>query len=369
VSQRLEFAIGREGKLTRLGGDEFGFIHTALKSADDTLKLSQRIIESLAQPFSIFGSEAFVGVSVGIVIAEPDAVDASDLTRKADIALYEAKSSGRNRAVIYQEVMDQLVQGRHTIEAELRDALRRGDQLRVVFQPLYGREPGQVVGAEALARWTHPKLGVVSPARFIPVAESSGLIEALGELVLREACRVGARWPGRTMAVNISPAQLRNPKFFGRVFDVLATTGMRPSDLELEITEGILLEDERVTTEALRRFRAAGIRIALDDFGTGYSSLGYLKQYAVDRIKIDRAFVSQLPNDDVSVAIVRAMISLAHAMGIAVTAEGVESREQMAVLLDMDCNTFQGYLLSAPVPAQAIDEIFAIPEPLVAKAG
>ncbi|MDB5562985.1 MAG: hypothetical protein JWN11_2403 [Hyphomicrobiales bacterium] len=358
VGQRLEGTIAGAGRIARLGGDEFAVISSNLASADAAMALSQRIIDALAQPFSIFGSEAFVGVSIGIVLAPDGQVDASELTRKADIALYEAKAGGRNRAIIYEEVMDELVQGRHTIEAELREALRRTDQISVMFQPLYGRNTGEVVGAEALARWTHPKFGNVSPTEFIPVAEGAGLIEILGDMVMRRACELGARWPGHTIAVNISPPQLRNPKFFGRVFDLLAATGMRPCDLELEITEGILLEDERVTSEALRRFRAAGIRIALDDFGTGYSSLGYLKQYAVDKIKIDRAFVSQLADDSVSVAIVQAMISLAHAMRIEVTAEGVETREQMSVLLDMGCNTFQGYLLSAPVAAAALEAIF-----------
>jgi len=359
VGQRLKALIGPQDTLARLGGDEFGILHFSKGGLADHLALSQRIIEAIGKPFEIFGSEAFVGVSIGVVVIGEGESDRREITRKADIALYEAKSSGRNRAVVYEGAMDELLQNRHTIEAELREALRRQDQLSVAFQPLFSRDTGTVSGAEALARWTHPRLGRVSPAHFIPVAESTGLIEAIGEFVLRRACELGARFPGRTIAVNISPAQLRNPKFAERLFDLLVETGMSASDLELEITESILLDDEQVAAASLRTFRSAGIRIALDDFGTGYSSLNYLKRYPVDCIKIDRSFVSQLEDGSVSVAIVQAMVTLAHALEIEVTAEGVETEEQKRILTQMGCNTFQGFLLSAPVTPGEIEKIFA----------
>ena len=359
VGQRLKALIGPHDTLARLGGDEFGVIHFSRGGLADHLDLSQRMIEAIGKPFEIFGSEAFVGVSIGVVVIGESDADRREITRKADIALYEAKSSGRNRAVVYEEAMDELLQNRHTIEAELREALRRNDQLSVAFQPLISRETDTVSGAEALVRWTHPRLGRVSPAHFVPVAESTGLIEAIGEFVLRRACELGARFPGRTIAVNISPAQLRNPKFAERLFDMLIETGMSPSDLELEITESILLDDEQVAAASLRTFRGAGIRIALDDFGTGYSSLNYLKRYPVDCIKIDRSFVSQLEDGSVSVAIVQAMVTLAHALEIEVTAEGVETEEQKRILAQMGCNTFQGFLLSAPVSPPEIEKIFA----------
>ena len=358
VGQRLKALMGPQNTLARLGGDEFGVIHFARNGLADHLALSQEIIEAVSKPFEIFGSEAFVGVSIGIVVIGETDGDRREITRKADIALYEAKSAGRNRAVVYEEAMDELLQNRHTIEAELREALRRNDQLSVAFQPLFDRETGAVRGAEALVRWTHPRLGKISPAHFVPVAESTGLIEAMGEFVLREACELGARHPDRTIAVNISPAQLRNPKFAERLFDLLIETGMSPSDLELEITESILLDDEQVAAASLRTFRGAGIRIALDDFGTGYSSLNYLKRYPVDCIKIDRSFVSQLEEGSVSVAIVQAMVTLAHALGIEVTAEGVETEEQKRILIQMGCNTFQGFLLSAPVTPAEIEKFF-----------
>ena len=255
-----------------------------------------------------------------------------------------------------------MLQLQHTIEAELREALCRDDQLSVVFQPLVDQQSRKVVGAEALSRWYHPKYGQISPARFIPVAENTGLIEALGDVVLRRACELGATVPGRTIAVNISPTQLRNPRFSHQVFDILHQTGMRPLDLELEITESILLDDEHISSQNLRTFRTAGIHIALDDFGTGYSSLSYLKRYPVDRIKIDRSFVSQLSEGHVSVAITQAIVSLAHAMELEVTAEGVETEEQATILGQLGCNTLQGFLFSGGVTAQKITEIFAAPE-------
>ncbi|HEY9011164.1 MAG TPA: EAL domain-containing protein [Devosia sp.] len=359
VGQRLKALMGPHDALARLGGDEFGVIHVARGGLADHLELSERIIEAISTPFEIFGGEAFVGVSIGIVAIGDGDIDRREILRKADIALYEAKSSGRNRAVVYEETMDELLQNRHMIEAELREALRRDDQLTVAFQPLYGRAANAVTGAEALVRWTHPSLGKVSPVHFVPVAESTGLIEAVGDLVLRRACELGARHPGRTIAVNISPAQLRNPKFAERLFDLLIDTGMAPTDLELEITESILLDDEQVAAASLRTFRGAGIRIALDDFGTGYSSLNYLKRYPVDCIKIDRSFVSQLEEGSVSVAIVQAMVTLAHALSIEVTAEGVETEEQKRILAQLGCNTFQGFLFSAPVPTGEIEAIFA----------
>ena len=365
VGQRLGEMLGDGDTLSRLGGDEFAIIHTHPPGLTAVLDLSQRIVEAVNKPFDIFGSEAFVGVSIGIATAELTEADAHELTRKADIALYEAKATGRNRAVVFEESMNEFLQNRKTIEVELREALRRNDQLSAAFQPLFGRE-GQIVGAEALARWTHPRLGQISPAHFVPVAEHTGLIGQLGMVVLTAACTMGAKWPGRTIAVNISPVQLRDPAFPSSVFELLAQTGMRPEDLELEITEGILLEEASDAAEALRVFRSAGIKIALDDFGTGYSSLNYLKRYPVDRIKIDRSFVSQLAPGSVSVAIVQAMVTLAHALHIEVTAEGVETHEQAKVLDELGCNIYQGFLFSAPVTSPSLESLLRQPHARVA---
>ena len=365
VGQRLRQFARPADTIARLGGDEFALLHIHLPGNEPQL-FSQRIIDAIGKPFDVRGSEAFVGVSVGIATSDGDEADSRELLRRADIALYEAKTTGRNRAVVFEETMNELLQNRHTIEAELREALRRTDQLAVAYQPLYGADHRTIIGAEALARWTHPRLGQVSPAHFIPVAEQSGLIEQLGEFVLRQACTAGAKWPGHLFAVNISPVQLRNPRFPERVFAVLRETGMRAANLELEITEGILLEDSTDSTEALNVFRSAGIRIALDDFGTGYSSLNYLKRYPVDRIKIDRSFVSQLSPGSVSVPIVQAMVTLAHALGIEVTAEGVETPEQVEVLAAMGCNIYQGFLLSPPLAPPMFESLLRQAQPAAA---
>jgi diguanylate cyclase (GGDEF)-like protein len=269
VGQRLAQYVASDDMLARLGGDEFTILMRHPPDITQLLNLSHQIVEAIGKPFRVFGSEAFVGVSIGIATTDGDDIDSREILRKADIALYEAKTTGRNRAVVFEESMNELLQNRHAIEAELREALRRNDRLSVDFQPLFGPGRARIIGAEALARWFHPAIGQVSPAHFIPVAEQSGLIGALGELVLRRACEFGAKWPGTMMAVNVSPVQLRDEGFPARVFALLSETGMRPADLELEITEGILLEDSGTATDALRMFRSAGIRIALDDFGTG----------------------------------------------------------------------------------------------------
>ncbi|WP_332693913.1 putative bifunctional diguanylate cyclase/phosphodiesterase [Devosia sp.] len=358
VGDRIRAIVGPAVTIARLGGDEFVMLIQE-RDHGTTLALATQIVEAIGQPFDLRRFRAHVGASIGIVHASGSNADPQELMRKADIALYEAKAGGRNRAVVYEEHMNELLQLQHTIEEELREALQRDDQLSVVFQPLVDQRTRKVMGAESLARWHHPKYGQISPARFIPVAENTGLIEVLGEFVLRRACELGATAPGRTIAVNISPTQLRNPRFSSQVFDILSQTGMRPGDLELEITESILLDNEHLSGQNLRAFRAAGIHIALDDFGTGYSSLSYLKRYPVDRIKIDRSFVSQLADGHVSVAITQAIVSLAHAMDLAVTAEGVETEGQATILGQLGCNTLQGFLFSGGVPAEQITAIFA----------
>jgi diguanylate cyclase (GGDEF)-like protein len=352
VGQRLTELVGEEGEVSRLGGDEFAILHRC--DGRRTEALAAHIVDAVAKPFEVSGGEAFVGASIGLAFARSDDQDPRELIRKADIALYEAKASGRNRVAPYTQAMDEQLQDRHMIEAELREALKSTAQLSVAFQPLLLGRTGSLAGAEALVRWTHPKLGQISPARFVPIAEGTGLIEPLAEFVLRRAMTFGAKWPGRRIAINISPVQLRNPKFSEHVFDLIIETGMRPSDLEFEITEGILLDSQSLAVATLTTLREARIRIALDDFGTGYSSLSYLKRYPVDSIKIDRSFVAQLGTSSSSDAIVHAMITLAHALGIEVTAEGVETHEQMAILKNMGCNLFQGFLVSPPATEDAV---------------
>ena len=358
---RIRLVAGKDMFLARLGGDEFALVSLSREAPGGVQDLAARLVEAINQPFALGSYKAHVGVSIGIVVTPLRDTDPLEIIRRADIALYEAKARGRNRAITYDDRMSELLRLQHTIEGELREALATSSQISVAFQPLIDQRSRRVIGAEALARWHHPTFGQISPARFIPIAENTGLIGALGELVLRRACELGAGRPGRTIAVNISPTQLRQPRFAGQVLDILRETGMRATDLELEITESILLDDEQVSSQNLRTLRSAGIQIALDDFGTGYSSMSYLSRYPVDRIKIDRSFVSQLQEGHVSVAITDAIVTLAHALDIEVTAEGVETDEQADILARLGCNTLQGFLFSGPVSPERVVEIFAEP--------
>jgi predicted signal transduction protein with EAL and GGDEF domain len=349
--------------VSRLGGDEFAIIQGNITDAAETTALCDRIIEAVAQPFQLLGSAAFVGVSIGVAITPGAGLDRAELMRKADIALYRAKVEGRNRYRIFSEEMDDSVQRRRAIEEELRAALAADDQLQLVYQPLYSAGKGDLRGVEALLRWNHPKHGVISPAVFIPIAEESGLIHPLGDWVLREACRAGRRWPIRSIAVNVSPVQFRSPRFAAKVLQILEEEGLEPTRLELEITESVLLDSAELSTLTMSALRNSGVRIALDDFGTGYSSLKYLQKFAVDKIKIDRSFVQNLETDAASDAIIQAMVDLARAMGVQVTAEGVETAEQRAFLERIGCNELQGFLLSRPLGADQVDSVLGTTAP------
>ena len=343
--------------VARLGGDEFAILQTGIAATDDVAALCERIIQAVGRPFELLGRSAYVGVSIGVAIAPDAGIDRAELMRKSDIALYSAKASGRNRFRVFAEDMDLTIQRRREIEQELRAALAAGDQFQLVYQPLYSAATSALVGVEALLRWNHPEHGLIVPGVFVPIAEESGLIHPIGDWVLREACKAGARWPLRRIAVNVSPVQFRAPGFAARVLDILRETGLEPGGLELEITESLLLDSTESSVNALRTLRAAGLRIALDDFGTGYSSLTYLQKYPVDKIKIDRSFIQNLGSDAASDALVQAIVDLARAMNVDVTAEGVETAEQRDFLKAIGCNELQGFLLSRPVPESEIDEV------------
>jgi diguanylate cyclase (GGDEF)-like protein len=371
LSRRLMGLVRGSDCVARLGGDEFAILQTGSTALDDVAALCERIIETVARPFELLGSSAFVGVSIGVAIAPEAGIDRAELVRKADIALYRAKLEGRNRFRIFCEEMDIFVQRRRAIERELREALATGDQFEVVYQPLYSAEKTIPVGVEALLRWHHPEHGTISPGTFIPIAEESGLVHEIGDWVLVEACKAVSRWPVRRVAVNVSPVQFRSPRFAARVLEILQDSALEPDRLELEITESVLLDVGELSARTFATLRAAGVRIALDDFGTGYSSLSYLHKYPVDKIKIDRSFVQNLDTDVASDAIVQAMVDLARAIGVEVTAEGVETEEQRAFLAGIGCNELQGFLLSRPVAANQIDRILGMheaSEPAVATA-
>ena len=349
VASRLESAVGREDTVARLGGDELAVIQTDVRSDKEAEELAARLLEVISQPFHLLGERAHTSASIGIVLSQHPAADREELLRKADIALYQAKARGRNRYELFTGDMDDLVKQRRLIERELRQALETRTQLNLVYQPIFAADSSTILGAEALVRWDHPVHGRLAPEVFVSVAEERALIEPLGEWVLRQACAFAMRSDLPWVAVNVSPIQFRNPDFPERVSDTLRAAGLTPQRLQLEITESVLLDHNGTTSASLKRLREMGVRIALDDFGTGYSSMSYLRTYAADKLKIDRSFVSQLGASPESDAIVRAIVALARALKLRITAEGVETPAQRDHLAAIGCHELQGYLLSKPV--------------------
>lgn len=354
VAQRLSHIVRASDTVGRIGGDEFIVVMPDVDNIGQVQSLAQRIIDELSEPFTLFGSDVWSGASIGLALAPKDGVDRLELMRKADIALYEAKSGGRGTYRQFERAMDESVRTRQTIAADLRTALHTRQGLEVWYQPLMDIGGQQMVGIEALLRWHHPTRGLIAPAEFIAIAEETGLIIPLGEWVLAEACITQQRFPELLVAVNVSPVQFRSTGFVERVMAIVSQNGGDPKRLELEITEGVLIEDEREARAIIVELRDAGFRIALDDFGTGYSSLNYLSNFPVDKIKIDRSFTQSLGVAENSVAIVESVVKLGHAMGLMVTAEGVETPGQMSALADAGCNQLQGYLFSQAVPADQL---------------
>ncbi|MFH8134912.1 putative bifunctional diguanylate cyclase/phosphodiesterase [Pantoea osteomyelitidis] len=354
VGHRLTSLVRTSDTVGRIGGDEFVIVLPEVENIGQVQALGKRIIETLGQPYMLLGSEAWIGASIGLVLAPRDGMDRLELMRKADIALYEAKNGGRGQYRQFEQVMDESVRTRQTIAADLRSALQHHDGLAVWYQPLMDISGQQVVGLEALLRWEHPTRGTITPGEFISIAEETGLIIPLGEWVLREACAVSQRFPELVVAVNVSPVQFRASGFVQRMMEIVQEAGSDAQRLELEITEGVLIEDEREARAIIIALREAGFRIALDDFGTGYSSLNYLSNFPVDKIKIDRSFTQSLGVAENSTAIVESVVRLGHAMGLTVTAEGVETSSQMSALADAGCNQLQGYLFSQAVPLEQI---------------
>jgi diguanylate cyclase (GGDEF)-like protein/PAS domain S-box-containing protein len=355
LSQQLRNLIG-EAHLARLGGDEFSLItpngdHPALAEV-----LARRLHAAVATDLEQNGQHLHVGVSIGVAIFPADGADATTLLNNADAALYRAKADGRGKTRFFEIEMDNRLRERRAIEHELSSAIAR-NELRLHYQPL-AKMDGEVIGFEALLRWHNPQRGMVSPATFIPVAEESGLIMQIGEWVLREACREAASWPHPLqIAVNLSPIQFRHGDLAGMVHSMLLETGLAPTRLELEITEGVLVEDFGRGLATLRRLKLLGVRIAMDDFGTGYSSLSYLQSFPFDKIKIDQSFISKVKSNPQSAAIVRAVIGLAHGLNLPVLAEGVETEAQLEFLAAEACDEVQGYLMGRPHPISEYAEL------------
>ncbi len=354
LAARFGEVVAEGGIIARMGGDEFAILKTNLSSADDLQEICERLLKSTSESFERLGKRAMVGLSIGVAIAPKDSLDQSELLRKADIALYQAKSKGGQQFQFFSEDMGRRLVARQELESELRCALENGGELEVFFQPIYASKDFRITSVESLIRWNHPRHGLVAPLDFIGIAEASGLIGRLGEWVLREACRAAKNWDIETVAVNVSPIQLSQPGFSEGVFDILLEAGMPPHKLELEITETALLDSSNaIGKKALKSLREGGIRIALDDFGTGYSSLNNLIALEVDRVKIDRTFLQPTS----SRSVIWAIINMAHAVGLEVTAEGVETECQKEFLTAVGCDLLQGFHLSKPVREKDFDSI------------
>ncbi len=351
----------RSEDVARLGGDEFTVLLSDLNQVSDAAVVAERIIETLRKPLIVGGHEVVVTPSVGIAVSPYDGSDADTLLKHADTAMYHAKRSGKNGYQYFAESMNAAAARRLSLESHLRRAIERGE-LYLHYQPQADLSEGPIVGVEALLRWHNEELGTVSPTEFIPVAEETGMIVSIGEWVLRQACNQAKIWqaeglPKMRMAVNLSARQLVQSGFAELVSNVLEETGLEPDTLELEVTESFLMDDVEGSIEALKALKDIGVHLAVDDFGTGYSSLTQLKRFPIDRVKIDRSFVSNITSDPRDAALAMAVVAMAHSLKLRVTAEGVESAEQEAFLRDRRCHEAQGFHISRPLSSKRLAEL------------
>jgi diguanylate cyclase (GGDEF)-like protein len=361
VAERIRSSIRETDTAARLGGDEFAILQIGVSQPQGASILASRLVETLAVPYVIQDHHLVIGCSVGIALAPLDGEDAEDLLKKADLALYRAKLDGRGLYRFFEAEMDARVQARRLLELDLRSALAN-KEFALHYQPVIRLDHGEVTGLEALLRWTHPRRGSVSPAEFIPLAEETGLIVPIGEWVVRQACKDATAWPEHVrVAVNISPVQFKTTSLVPTITSALAWSGLPASRLELEITESVLLQDTEATFATLHQLRALGVHVSMDDFGTGYSSLSYLQRFPFDKIKIDQSFVRDMGNNKQSLAIIQAVTNLGATLGMATTAEGVETRDQLDQLRAHGCTEVQGYYFSKPKPIEEIRQNFFRP--------
>jgi diguanylate cyclase (GGDEF)-like protein len=356
VAERLRKSTRDIDTVARIGGDEFAVLQTLDGHAiDHSVSLAKRILRNLSAPYEIDGHQINIGASAGIALGPQDGGEAGQLMKNADLALYRAKSDGRNNYRFFELAMDVEARSRHALEADLRRALANSE-FEVYYQTVFSFESGMICGAEALVRWIHPERGMVRPDQFIPLAEELGLIVPIGEWVLRTACTQAAKWPANLkLAVNLSAAQFKRGNLLAIVRGALADSGLAPERLELEITESVLLTQNAYNLALLRSLKELGVAIVLDDFGTGFSSLSYLRMFPFDTIKIDRSFVCDMSTREDCAAIVGAVTTLSRTLGIRTTAEGVETREQFELLRAAGCTLAQGFMLSRPRPAAELD--------------
>jgi len=360
MAARLTDLVRDSDTVARLGGDEF-VVLVEMEVADGAISIAQKILDALTIPFSIAGQEVFIGASIGISLYPKDGDSSEELLKNADVAMYRAKSRGRNRFRFYDENMNASSVERLSLETRLRHAVDNGELL-LHYQPQVNLRSGEIIGAEALIRWQHPELGLVSPAKFIPLAEETGLIFPIGEWVMRTACAQIKAWQDAgvmtpTVAVNLSAHQFRQHHLVKMTTGVLLDTGIDGRYLELEMTESAVMEDADRVIRVLRELKEAGTTISIDDFGTGYSSLSYLKQFAIDKLKVDQSFVRDITQDPNDAAIVVAIITMAHSLGLNVIAEGVETEGQLEFLRSHGCDEMQGYFFSRPVPVGDFEQM------------
>ena len=355
VGERLQAYAREEDTLARLGGDEFALIMENFDQDELPATVADKIQQKLLQPFLVEESEIYLTASIGISLFPDDADDTVTLLKNADAAMYRAKAEGKNKYQYYTRELTRAANSRFSLENELRQALER-DEFELYYQPQYSLAEGRLSGAEALIRWRHPQHGLMSPADFIWLAEETGLILPLGAWVLQHACQQIRRWRDcevmqGPVSVNLSAHQFTQDNLLQLIGQLLDENGLPPGSLEIEITESALMGQAESVCQLVRAFKRSGVTLAIDDFGTGYCSLAYLKRFQVDKLKIDRSFVRDIPEDGNDVAIVRAIIAMAHSLGLTVIAEGVETEAQSMLLRELDCDQVQGYLYGRPVPA------------------
>jgi diguanylate cyclase (GGDEF)-like protein len=353
AAQRIENALGQYDLAGRLGGDEFAVMVTGARIAQAE-QIAERIVSAFQQPIRVDNHDVVIGASIGIAVGPEDGDSAESLLRRADLALYAAKGEGRNRVYRFSAEMDEAAQLRRSIETDLRDALNRGE-LCLHYQPLVDVKTGRVSGFEALIRWNHPTRGLIMPGSFIPIAEETGLIVAIGDWVIRQALADAVHWPDDIgISINLSPSQMRNTAIFGTLLQAASNSGIAVDRVCIEITESVLMQDTAANLTTLHRMQSFGMQISLDDFGTGYSSLSYLRSFPFSKIKIDRSFVQDIDRREDCRAIVRSIVTLADSLGMTTIAEGVERPQQAELLADEGCDVLQGFLYSAAIPGEQV---------------
>ncbi|WP_316233535.1 EAL domain-containing protein [Bradyrhizobium sp. SZCCHNPS2010] len=359
VAASLERAVGEAGLVARLGGDEFAIVQTAIAGPENVVRLVETVLEAIRAPRDCLGHQLTADASIGVALVPEHGTELDEILKNADLAMYAAKAAGRRTYRFFEPEMDAQVKARHQLEVDLRQAIADG-ALEVHYQPCLSLANDRITGCEALVRWKHPDRGAISPGEFIPIAEDTGLINQLGEWVLDVACTEAASWPDDIrLAVNVSPVQFKSGTLALKIANALATSGLPPHRLEIEITEAVLIRDDEAALAILHQLRAVGVRIALDDFGTGYSSLSYLQRFPFDKIKIDRSFVSDVSDSHGSACIVQAVVNIAAVRAMTTTAEGVETDAQRQALRALGCSEMQGYLFSAAKTAVELRKLFA----------